>query len=42
MTWWGVLLIGFGCFYLGYFLGALMRVAKTSDELIERLKVEEE
>ena len=35
MTWWGVVLIGLGCFYFGYFTGALMRIAKTADEIVE-------
>jgi len=46
MTWWGVVLIGLGCFYFGYFLCALMRGAKTADdlavEMFEGLKEKEE
>ena len=33
MTWWGVLLIGLGCFYLGYFFGVLMADSKKNDEI---------
>ena len=46
MTWWGVVLIGLGCFYFGYILGALMRGAKIADdlsvEMFEDLKEKEE
>ena len=33
MTWWGVVLIGLGCFYFGYILGVAMNYAKRRDEI---------
>ena len=41
MKWYWVVLIGFGCFYAGMMLMAVMKVGKASDELVERLKAEE-
>ena len=34
MTWWGVVLIGLGCFYFGYILGVAMNDAQKSDEIV--------
>ena len=52
MTWWGVVLIGLGCFYFGYFTGVLMADSKKNDEIacviydheaeLKKLKGEEE
>ena len=37
MTWWGVLLIGLGCYWLGFLCCALLAAGKAADERMERL-----
>ena len=41
MNWYWVVLIGFGCFYAGMMLMAIMAVGRATDEMVERLEAEE-